>query len=84
VATQTLVKPSSAGPETNVRITPSKADNWQQCACRYSFQELIKQPRRGSEHGLRLAFGNASHAMFAGLNGAILGGCMLPEAEDAR
>ena len=82
MATQTLVRPSSASPETNVRITPSKADNWQQCACRYSFQELINRQQRGSEYSFRLAFGNASHAMFAGLNGAILGGSVLPGAEE--
>jgi RecB family exonuclease len=66
---------------TIVRITPSKADNWQQCAFRFSWQESHGRRHR-HQHGdysAALAMGNATHAMLAEVNHAIMGGATLPE-----
>lgn len=81
MATQAPANPPTRNQEpTIVRITPSKADNWQQCGYRFSWQERNGRRRRQQgDYSVALAMGNASHAMFAGVNHAIVGGATLPE-----
>jgi PD-(D/E)XK nuclease superfamily len=71
--------------QTVVRITPSKADNFQQCAQRFSWQERNNrsQRRQRGDHSPALAMGNAVHAMLKDVNQAILGGGTIPEISEA-
>lgn len=73
-------RPPNTGHNT-VRITPSKADNWQQCSYRFAWQERNnrRQRRQRGDYSVALALGNATHAMFAEVNHAIMGGGTLPE-----
>jgi len=81
MATQAPANPPTRNQEPAiVRITPSKADNWQQCGYRFSWQERNGRRRRQQgDYSVALAMGNASHAMFAEVNHAIVGGATLPE-----
>jgi PD-(D/E)XK nuclease superfamily len=77
--------PNPVSQHTVVRITPSKADNFQQCAQRFSWQERTNrsQRRQRGDYSPALALGNAVHAMFKDVNRAILGGGSLPDISEA-
>lgn len=78
-ATTDFCTPNPAA--TTARITPSKADNWNQCGFRFSWQErnARKQRSQDRDYSLALATGNAVHAMFAEVNQGIMGGAVLPD-----
>lgn len=68
---------------TTIRITPSMADNWNQCGSRFSWQERNDRTRRQArDYSVALATGNAVHAMFAEVNQELMGGGTFPDVRE--